>query len=881
MDALRNPVPAFANRPAAAQPRPPAPVEIQGSRVTELAGLAAVFAQVALIALIMRNVGLEPLAFRRVVYIAAVGFVINHLLPLRFRPRFFTTLSLCSMVVILGGTIDSRIPDLALGLVRTGTILAVGAMVIGLCHLPIGFWSRVALLVVAGCAIAIFRAGLWESGGLAVVWPVLASMLMFRAIVYLYDLATSPQRATWSHAGSYFFLFPNVCALLFPVVDFRTFWQKYYDEQALVIYQRGAKWMARGVLHLLLYRVVDRLFMLEATAVTNGAELVQFVVCNLFLYLKVSGVFHLVVGMLLLFGYNLPETNHRYFLASSFTDYWRRVNIYWRNFIMKVFYYPTFFRFKRWGQTRALVIATLWSFLVTWALHLYQTWWIKGEVAWSWPDTLFWTSLALLVLANSLWELKRNRQRKLTTGHYSAREAMGLAVRTAATFTVIAVLWSLWSTPTVGLWWHLWSLADWSTVGWGALVLASVMLGAIGFEVLPNRGPRIAATSKESHVTSRQFRLYVLYGAVPLLVLYSVVHPQVQLRLAASGSAGATDLNALFHVVSEKDSDARGQGRGYYENLTSQDEGAGQYFEMMNPGQGRRYSQPTGEVEGVHFRELIPGTQFKHHDWSFATNRWGMRDRDYELTKPAGSVRIAMLGSSQVMGYGLRDDEVFEAAIEKRLNTEHSGKGGFEILNFAVGGMSPLGQVWLLQARVRRFQPDFVVFIAHPNDLEWSNRDVVRTLRKRFSLPPAFPLEIFDQARVRSSTPEPFAVTRLRPFESRMLAACYQSIVDECRRMGAVPVYVFLPVPMDLPLDEKNTAMLLRLAAEAGFSVVDFSGIFSGHEPNELTLKDQGRHINAEGHSLIARELFDRLISDTKIDLFGQGAGISRQDNLK
>ena len=44
---------------------------------------------------------------------------------------------------------------------------------------------------------------------------------------------------------------------------------------------------------------------------------------------RVSGQFHVACGMLHLFGHALPETHRRYLLAESFTDYWRRINIYW------------------------------------------------------------------------------------------------------------------------------------------------------------------------------------------------------------------------------------------------------------------------------------------------------------------------------------------------------------------------------------------------------------------------------------------------------------------------------------------------------------------------------------------------------------------------
>ena len=58
------------------------------------------------------------------------------------------------------------------------------------------------------------------------------------------------------------------------------------------------------------------------------------------LYLRVSGQFHLIVGLLHLFGFRLPETHKLYYLAHSFTELWRRINIYWTDFMMKPVFYP-------------------------------------------------------------------------------------------------------------------------------------------------------------------------------------------------------------------------------------------------------------------------------------------------------------------------------------------------------------------------------------------------------------------------------------------------------------------------------------------------------------------------------------------------------------
>src|SRR5690606_24841182 len=145
--------------------------------------------------------------------------------------------------------------------------------------------------------------------------------------------------------------------------------------------------------------------------VDDPAALSQYLVSNFLLYLRVSGLFHLVIGMLHLFGFRLPETHNRYLLASSFTDFWRRINIYWKDFMQKLFYYPMVFRLRGLGTTKALVIATLYVFFMTWFLHAYQWFWLRGTVLLVWQDVLFWAFLGVLVVLNSLYEIRFGRKR--------------------------------------------------------------------------------------------------------------------------------------------------------------------------------------------------------------------------------------------------------------------------------------------------------------------------------------------------------------------------------------------------------------------------------------------------------------------------------------
>ena len=56
---------------------------------------------------------------------------------------------------------------------------------LGVCHLPLSIWLRVVLLLGLG-AIAAAAKVAWISGPWSqAIWPILASMFMFRLIVYI------------------------------------------------------------------------------------------------------------------------------------------------------------------------------------------------------------------------------------------------------------------------------------------------------------------------------------------------------------------------------------------------------------------------------------------------------------------------------------------------------------------------------------------------------------------------------------------------------------------------------------------------------------------------------------------------------------------------
>ena len=62
---------------------------------------------------------------------------------------------------------------------------------------------------------------------------------------------------------------------------------------------------------------------------------------------------------------------------------------------------------------------------MTWFLHSYQWFWLRGSVLFEWQDILFWTVLGVLVVINSLWEANGGREDPSVSrvGPFAARQS--------------------------------------------------------------------------------------------------------------------------------------------------------------------------------------------------------------------------------------------------------------------------------------------------------------------------------------------------------------------------------------------------------------------------------------------------------------------------
>ncbi len=834
---------------SAPSPLPPGGLR---ERLAGIAGQMLVLAQLAALALVVRAFALESAAFGRVFLLVVAGYAAQMVLPAALRLPLFAGLSAAGAGIVFGPA-------------QAAWLLGIGLALIGLAHLPVPFAGRLVAILAAGAALAVFRAGVWTPPWSSIIWPIFGAMFMFRLIVYLYDLRNRAAPTGFWRSVCYFFMLPTVCFPLFPVVDYKTMWRTWVTgREALRVHQTGADWILRGLVQLLLYRLVYHSLSVEAADVTGASSALLYLVRPYLLYLRISGSFHLVIGVMHLFGFDLPRTSHNYFLASSFTDYWRRINIYWKDFLQKVFFNPVYFRLnRRFGATASLVVATLFAFFVTWALHSYQWFWIRNAFPVVWQDIVFWSVMGIAVLVNMVIEARRGRRRRLTRPERSLRTELGLALRTIATFSVICLSWAVWSTRSFDELLHVLSRlgrvgpADlaWLVAGVGGLGLAAV--------VYERREQRALAASRAPSGAAGGSLRRLLFPALrvggPAVALLAVVYASL---VVVYPPALADVVDRLKNPLRLNRGDAALMDRGYYEELTD--------VSRFNPELAGIYARKPPDwdrcwafhrIEGFPTFEIMPSRRVAYMGELMTTNRWAMRDRDYEREKPPGTFRIALLGDSQAMGGGTPDSLTFENVAERRLNGEAGAAGPrVEILNFSVAGYGPAARRWLLERSVWPFTPDAVI-VTGVNDLVWVAREVAGGAAGRYAQPFPAMAEAARAAGIDAGTPHEVAMARLLPHRERVLRAIYEGITGACRDRGVRPIALFIPQPrVESAESMVEIRRQIELAREAGFEVIDLLDTYAGvADLAPLWVAPWDRHPNARGHAMLGERLYEAL----------------------
>jgi hypothetical protein len=129
---------------------------------------------------------------------------------------------------------------------------------------------------------------------------------------------------------------------------------------------------------------------------------------------------------------------------------------------------------------------------------------------------------------------------------------------------------------------------------------------------------------------------------------------------------------------------------------------------------------------GSRLRPEMRGLWMKEGQAEFSINRVGFRDRDHEMRKPPGTIRIAVLGDSFVEALQVPASDRLTEVLERNLQEAAAAtRRRIEVLNFGVSGHGTAQQLQVLRHYVWDYQPDIVLlaFFAG-NDLRNNSREL-------------------------------------------------------------------------------------------------------------------------------------------------------------
>jgi hypothetical protein len=343
--------------------------------------------------------------------------------------------------------------------------------------------------------------------------------------------------------------------------------------------------------------------------------------------------------------------------------------------------------------------------------------------------------------------------------------------------------------------------------------------------------------------------------------------------------------------------DREGNEAGYYEGLISggrdgrHDElalcllGKPHHWVDFHDIGATRYTK--GDVLGF---DLYPNLRRTAFGLPFETNNQGLRDREYATPKPPGIFRVAVLGASIDMGWGVALDSTYENRLEDWLN-KHAERRGlerrFEVVNFSMAAYSPLQRLEAFRRKAKTMQPDLVLYsgtmldprlaeihlctlLADRVDLCASGYPEIDAVLQQIGLTPDLLTagadgQLANKARVKELVRDNFEA---------LTGATLSSLAAECRSLG-IPLEVVL-IPRagesDAPDDRAPLVRLYTSLSHAnGLDVVDLTAAFDQVDPSEVSLAPWDDHPNAQGHKLLFRALATEIVADPSLyrRLFG------------
>jgi len=113
---------------------------------------------------------------------------------------------------------------------------------------------------------------------------------------------------------------------------------------------------------------------------------------------------------------------------------------------------------------------------------------------------------------------------------------------------------------------------------------------------------------------------------------------------------------------------------------------------------------------------MAPSQQGWIEDAFITVNALGFRGPEVVVPKPYGRFRVAVIGDSLTLGWGVADNETYAARLDRLLRERFPGRE-LDVVNLGVGGFNTRQAVTWLERNLGQLQPDLVLVGFYSNDV--------------------------------------------------------------------------------------------------------------------------------------------------------------------
>lgn len=327
------------------------------------------------------------------------------------------------------------------------------------------------------------------------------------------------------------------------------------------------------------------------------------------------------------------------------------------------------------------------------------------------------------------------------------------------------------------------------------------------------------------------------------------------------------------------------ESAGYYEGLLGVSDAEADALKRSLVGEPTDWVHFTDsgvsqmQTDDILLFRLSPNVSRSLFGKSFTTNSLRMRDRPVEIEKPANVVRIALLGASMDMGWGVATEETYENRLEDWLNEQARRQGDprrFEIMNFAVAAYSPTQRLESYRRFARKLKPDMVFYATTMLDARLTEIHLCDLLTYRTDFSRSEHLtRVIDQSDYTASKlrrdPRGKWLDKnkfkgwLEPYREGINHQILGDLVKETQADG-VDLYCLI-IPRagrnDLPhLRRTGVETQIASARTHGVPIWDLTDSFDAEDPDKLALATWDDHPNTRGHELIFRRLAETIVKE-------------------